>query len=130
MAAEFDSDTLPGDHVGIITKKIDHLASALARLVQDVHRQFGQPVPCQDVDRPTIDHFLRGGDPVTEKAAAVGDAQGRHPAAGERTAHDGTTVTIAQRDDGDVQMGDRVVIVYDNNGVARAVRDTSGRRDK
>jgi outer membrane lipoprotein SlyB len=42
---------------------------------------------------------------------------------------DGQVVTIAQRDDGDVQMGDRVVIVYDNNGVARAVRDTGRRRD-
>jgi len=42
---------------------------------------------------------------------------------------DGTTVTIAQRDDGDVQMGDRVVIVYNSNGVARAVRDTSYRRE-
>ena len=42
---------------------------------------------------------------------------------------DGQTVTIAQTDDGDVQMGDRVVIVRDRNGVARAVRDTSRRRD-
>ena len=42
---------------------------------------------------------------------------------------DGQTVTIAQSDDGDVQMGDRVVIVRDRNGVARAVRDTSRRRD-
>ncbi len=42
---------------------------------------------------------------------------------------DGQTVTIAQADDGDVQMGDRVVIVYDRNGVARATRDTSRRRD-
>ena len=42
---------------------------------------------------------------------------------------DGSTVTIAQKDDGDVQMGDRVVIVYNNNGVAKAIRDTSGRRD-
>src|SRR5690349_2655785 len=42
---------------------------------------------------------------------------------------DGQTVTIAQRDDGDVQMGDRVIIVYDNNGVARAVRDSGRRRD-
>ena len=38
-------------------------------------------------------------------------------------------VIIAQRDDGDVQMGDRVVIVYDRNGVARVVRDTGRRRD-
>jgi outer membrane lipoprotein SlyB len=42
---------------------------------------------------------------------------------------DGQVVTIAQRDDGDVQMGDRVMIVYDRNGVARAVRDTGRRRD-
>jgi outer membrane lipoprotein SlyB len=43
---------------------------------------------------------------------------------------DGTQVTIAQRDDGDVQMGDRVIIVYDNEGVARAVRDTGRRPDR
>lgn len=42
---------------------------------------------------------------------------------------DGQVVTIAQRDDGDVQMGDRVMIVYDGNGVARAVRDSGRRRD-
>jgi outer membrane lipoprotein SlyB len=42
---------------------------------------------------------------------------------------DGSRVTIAQLDDGDVQMGDRVMIVYDRNGVAKAVRDTSYRRD-
>ena len=42
---------------------------------------------------------------------------------------DGSTVTIAQPDDGDVQMGDRVAIIYNNNGVARAVRDTGYRRD-
>jgi outer membrane lipoprotein SlyB len=41
----------------------------------------------------------------------------------------GQTVTIAQYDDGDVQMGDRVAIVYDRNGVAKAVRDTGYRRD-
>jgi len=42
---------------------------------------------------------------------------------------DGQRVTIAQVDDGDVQMGDRVIIVYDRNGVAKAVRDTGYRRD-
>ncbi|MBS0522227.1 MAG: hypothetical protein JSS04_01225 [Proteobacteria bacterium] len=42
---------------------------------------------------------------------------------------DGSQVTIAQRDDGDVQMGDRVIIVYDSEGIARAVRDTGRRRD-
>ena len=42
---------------------------------------------------------------------------------------DGQRVTIAQVDDGDVQMGDRVIIVYDRNGVAKVVRDTGYRRD-
>jgi outer membrane lipoprotein SlyB len=42
---------------------------------------------------------------------------------------DGSTVTIAQPDNGDVQMGDRVIIVYNDAGVARAVRDTAPRRD-
>jgi outer membrane lipoprotein SlyB len=37
---------------------------------------------------------------------------------------DGQRVTIAQVDDGDVQMGDRVIIVYSRNGVAKVVRDT------
>jgi len=41
----------------------------------------------------------------------------------------GGQVKIAQPDDGDVQMGDRVRIVYDSNGVAKAVRDTTPRRD-
>ena len=42
---------------------------------------------------------------------------------------DGQTVTIAQADNGDVQMGDRVRIVQDRNGAAVAVRDQSYRRD-
>ena len=42
---------------------------------------------------------------------------------------DGQTVTIAQPDDGDIQMGDRVAVVYDRNGVARVVRDMGYRRD-
>lgn len=42
---------------------------------------------------------------------------------------DGQTVVIAQADNGDVQMGDRVRIVLDGNGVASAIRDTSNRRD-
>jgi outer membrane lipoprotein SlyB len=41
---------------------------------------------------------------------------------------DGQTVAIAQPDDGDVQMGDRVTIVTDRNGVARAVRDSNSYR--
>jgi outer membrane lipoprotein SlyB len=42
---------------------------------------------------------------------------------------DGQTVVIAQADNGDVQMGDRVRIVQDRNGVASAIRDNSNRRD-
>ncbi|MDP1967291.1 MAG: hypothetical protein Q8K93_34390 [Reyranella sp.] len=42
---------------------------------------------------------------------------------------DGQTVAIAQPDNGDVQMGDRVRIVQDRNGAAIAVRDQSVRRD-
>ena len=42
---------------------------------------------------------------------------------------DGHTVVIAQADNGDVQMGDRVRIVQDRNGVASAVRDSGYRRD-
>ena len=38
---------------------------------------------------------------------------------------DGSTVTVAQRNDGSVQLGDRVMIVYNRDGVARVVRDTS-----
>lgn len=37
----------------------------------------------------------------------------------------GGQVKIAQPDDGDVQMGDRVQVVYDRNGVAKAVRDSN-----
>ena len=35
----------------------------------------------------------------------------------------GGQLKIAQPDDGDVQTGDRVQVVYDRNGVAKAVRD-------
>lgn len=42
---------------------------------------------------------------------------------------DGQTVAIAQPDNGDVQMGDRVRIVQDGNGAAIAVRDQGYRRD-
>jgi outer membrane lipoprotein SlyB len=38
---------------------------------------------------------------------------------------DGQKVTVAQADDGDVQLGDRVQIVQDRQGVAKVVRDTS-----
>jgi outer membrane lipoprotein SlyB len=38
---------------------------------------------------------------------------------------DGQTVRVAQRDDGDVQLGDRVQIVQGRNGVAKVVRDSS-----
>jgi outer membrane lipoprotein SlyB len=38
---------------------------------------------------------------------------------------DGQQVTVAQRDDGDIQLGDRVQIVQNRQGVAQAVRDTT-----
>jgi len=38
---------------------------------------------------------------------------------------DGQTVRVAQRDDGDVQLGDRVQIVQGRGGVAKVVRDNS-----
>jgi outer membrane lipoprotein SlyB len=41
----------------------------------------------------------------------------------------GQTVTIAQKDDGDVQLGDRVQIVQDRKGVAKAVRDQGRQQD-
>ena len=42
---------------------------------------------------------------------------------------DGQSVTVAQRDDGDVQLGDRVQIVQDGRGAARVVRDTTRNPD-
>lgn len=41
----------------------------------------------------------------------------------------GQTVTIAQKDDGDVQLGDRVQIVQDRSGTAKAVRDSGRQQD-
>lgn len=41
----------------------------------------------------------------------------------------GQTVTLAQRDDGDVQLGDRVQIVQSRDGVAKAVRDNNRQPD-
>ena len=41
----------------------------------------------------------------------------------------GQTATVAQRDDGDIQLGDRVQIVQDRSGVARAVRDNGRQPD-
>jgi outer membrane lipoprotein SlyB len=38
---------------------------------------------------------------------------------------DGQTVRVAQRDDGDVQLGDRVQIVQGRSGVAKVVRDNA-----
>jgi outer membrane lipoprotein SlyB len=40
---------------------------------------------------------------------------------------DGATMKVAQRDDGDIQLGDRVEIVQDSRGVAKVVHDNSRR---
>ena len=64
-------------------------------------------------------------------AGAIVDRQGGGIGGGGRGIElivqkdDGQSVTIAQRDDGDVQLGDRVQVVTDRNGVAKAVRDNS-----
>jgi outer membrane lipoprotein SlyB len=42
---------------------------------------------------------------------------------------DGSKVTVAQQDTGDIQLGDRVQIVQGRNGAAQVVRDTSRNRD-
>jgi outer membrane lipoprotein SlyB len=41
----------------------------------------------------------------------------------------GQTVTVAQRDDGDVQLGDRVQVVQDRSGTAKVVRDNGRQPD-
>ena len=38
---------------------------------------------------------------------------------------DGATMKVAQRDEGDIQLGDRVEIVQDSRGVAKAIRSNS-----
>jgi outer membrane lipoprotein SlyB len=43
---------------------------------------------------------------------------------------DGQHVTVAQRDDGDIQLGDRVQILEDRRGVPKVVRDTSRTYDR
>ena len=43
---------------------------------------------------------------------------------------DGQQVTVAQRDDGDIQLGDRVQIVQNRQGVAQVVRDNSRAPDR
>jgi outer membrane lipoprotein SlyB len=67
--------------------------------------------------------------------AIAGTAIDRHGGSGrgiEVTVQkdDGQSVVIAQRDDGDVQLGDRVQIVTDRNGVAKAVRDNTRAPDQ
>jgi len=42
---------------------------------------------------------------------------------------DGQQVTVAQRDEGDIQLGDRVQIVQNRQGVAQVVRDNTRRAD-
>jgi outer membrane lipoprotein SlyB len=80
-----------------------------------------------------------GGGVVGLVLGAVGGAIAGTIAGGQRSGgpgievtvqrDDGQSVTVAQRDDGDVQLGDRVQIVQDGRGVARVVRDTSRNPD-
>lgn len=80
-----------------------------------------------------------GGSLVGLLLGAVGGAIAGTIADGQRGAgqgievtvqrDDGQSVTIAQSDDGDVQLGDRVQIVQDRQGMARAVRETGRNPD-
>ena len=55
-------------------------AAALARLVQDVHRQLGQPVAGEHVDGATLDHLTRRREAIAEEPAAVRHPQDVHAA--------------------------------------------------
>ena len=46
-----------------------------AILEEDHHRQLGEVVAGEHVDRPALDHLARGAQPVAVEAAAVGDAK-------------------------------------------------------
>jgi outer membrane lipoprotein SlyB len=80
-----------------------------------------------------------GGALVGALLGAVGGAIAGTIADGQRGAgrgievvvqkDDGQRITIAQPDDGDVQLGDRVQIIQNRQGVAQAVRDPSVRQD-
>ena len=50
---------------------------AAACLPEDQHRQLGQPVAGQHVDRPAVDDLPGGGQPVAVEAGEVGDLTGR-----------------------------------------------------
>src|SRR6476646_7465119 len=100
--------------------------------------EAGRVVAIRDVDlqntrRGVSNGTLMGGGLGAVGGAIAGTAIDRNsPTRGIAVTvnkDDGQQVTIAQRDDGDVQMGDRVIIIYDNDGVARTVRDTGRRRD-
>lgn len=80
-----------------------------------------------------------GGGIVGALLGAVGGAIAGSIADGQRGAgrgievtvqrDDGQQVTVAQRDDGDIQLGDRVQIVQNRQGVAQVVRDNTRRAD-
>ncbi len=54
---------------------VTHVGAALLALaVQNRHRQFGEIVPGQHIDRSAFDHLARGGEAVTVITAAVCDS--------------------------------------------------------
>ena len=60
---------------GAGTCGVAELGVARSLLVEDEHRELGQPVAGEHVDvRPPFDHLLGGRQPVAEEPAAVGDA--------------------------------------------------------
>jgi outer membrane lipoprotein SlyB len=80
-----------------------------------------------------------GGGLVGALLGAVGGAIAGTIADGQRGAgrgievtvqrDDGQQVTVAQRDDGDIQLGDRVQIVQNRQGTAQVVRDNTRNPD-
>jgi outer membrane lipoprotein SlyB len=82
------------------------------------------------VGRGSLGGFLIGGLLGAVGGAIAGTIYDGHRGGGrgiEVTVQrqDGATMKVAQRDDGDIQLGDRVEVVQDSRGVAKVVRDNS-----
>ena len=82
------------------------------------------------VGRGSLGGILIGGLLGAVGGAVAGTVYNGHHSSGrgiEVTVQreDGATMKVAQRDEGDIQLGDRVEIVQDSRGVAKAVRDNS-----
>jgi hypothetical protein len=82
------------------------------------------------VGRGSLPGILIGGLLGAVGGAVAGNVYDGHRSGGrgiEVTVQreDGATMKVAQRDDGDIQLGDRVAVVQDSRGVAKVVHDNS-----